>query len=116
MTFPDNFTNKDKIELLERSILVNSIAYYDLDGNLLSDYQYDMNAMQLASLKRESPEDFKSSRYYEYFHDYCSEDDNQHYTSGFDLLRKVEKKDPTLYRHLRIDATLALDLKEKHRG
>lgn len=115
MTFSKPFTPLEKIQLLQRSILVCSFAYYELDGNTLTDYQYDMNAKQLAELRRASPEAYRQSQYYPYFHDFCSEDDNQHYTSGFDLLQKVKKKDPELYRHIWIDAALALELKEEAR-
>lgn len=111
MIFSKPFSDQEKIELLQRSTLVNSIAYYEMDENILSDFQYDANAIQLADLKKNNPGAFRQSRYYEYFHDFCSDDDSQHYVSGFDLIRKIEKKDPTLYCHLRIDATLALDLK-----
>lgn len=105
------FNVVEKIQLLQRSILVNSFAYYELDDNILTDFQYDANARQLDDLRREYPEEFKRSRYYTYFHDYCSADENAHYTSGFDLLNRVKKEDPKLYRYLHIDAALALDLK-----
>ena len=112
MKFNQPFNPTEKIQLLQRSILVNSFAYYELDENLLSDFQYDANARQLAELKRQYPDEFKRSRYYEYFHDYGG-DDGTHYTSGFDLLQKIEKQDPGLYRHIWIDAALASDLKQK---
>ena len=113
MKFHKPFNAVEKIQLLQRSILVNSFAYYELNENILSDFQYDANAQQLADLKRKYPDEFKRSRYYTYFQDYCSGDDNVHYTSGFDLLERVRKQDPELYRHLHIDAAMALDLKSK---
>lgn len=113
MRFNKPFTNVEKIQLLQRSILVNSFAYYILDSNILSDFQYDANAMQLAELKTKHPEEFERSKYYEYFYDYC-QDDEVHYTSGFDLLDRVRKLDADLYRKLHIDAALALDLKQKY--
>lgn len=116
MKFSKPFNPTEKIQLLQRSILVNSFAYYELNGNILSDFQYDANAKQLAELKKEYPEEFERSRYYPYFHDYCSEVDNAHYTSGFDLLERVRKNDPQLYRYLHIDAAMALDLKEKYKN
>ena len=107
------FTIVEKIQLLQRSILVNSFAYYELNENILTDFQYDANALQLAELKENHPEEFKRSKYYGYFHDYCQ--DGTHYTSGFDLLERVKKKDEELYRHIWIDAAWALDLKNKYR-
>lgn len=111
MKFDYPFNPLEKIQLLQRSILVNSFAYYELDGNLLSDFQYDDNAKQLAVLKKEYPKEFKRSRYYDYFHDYCQDD--IHYTSGFDLLERVRKNDENLYRHIWMDAAWALELKNK---
>lgn len=115
MKFNQPFSIVEKIQLLQRSILVNSFAYYELNENILSDFQYDANAMQLADLKREHPEEFKRSRYYEYFKDYCNEANNAHYTSGFDLLERIRKADNDLYRRIWIDANMALDLKNGER-
>jgi hypothetical protein len=114
MKFHEPFTVVEKIQLLQRSILVNSFAYYVLDSNILSDFQYDTNAMQLAEFKKTYPAEFKRSRYYEYFKDYCIDEDNVHFTSGFDLLERVRKSDADLYRYLHMDAALALDLKQKY--
>ena len=111
MKFHYPFNPLEKIQLLQRSILVNSFAYYELDSNLLSDFAYDNNAKQLAELKREYPEEFKRSRYYPYFSDYCSEEDGTTNTSGFDLLERVRVRDKELYRHLHLDAAMALDMK-----
>ena len=108
MKFSQPFTDQDKIQLLERSILVNSFAYYELDQNLLSDYQYDMNTRQLLELKRASPEAFKKSRYYKYF-------DNFESGTGFDLASRL-KKDKRLYKIISHDAHLALKLKKERHG
>ena len=110
MKYHKPFTFSERIQLLERSILVNSFAYYILDDNILSDFQYDDNAKELAELKKEHPEDFKRSRYYEYFKDYCNDEDMV-CTSGFDLLEKVRKADYDLYSRLHEDASMALSLK-----
>ena len=110
MKYNKPFSFAERIQLLERSILVNSFAYYILDDNILNDFQYDDNAKELAELKKARPEDFKRSRYYEYFKDYCN-DDNMVYTSGFDLLERVRKADYDLYSRLHEDASMALRLK-----
>lgn len=67
MIFPETFTDKEKIQLLQRSILVNSYAYYELNENILSDFQYDTNTRQLLELKESAPEAYQKSRYYRYF-------------------------------------------------
>lgn len=107
------FSIVERIQLLQRWILVQSFAYYELNSNIASDYKYDANAQQLAELKKRYPEEFERSRYHLYFHDYCSEEDNVHFTSGFDLLERVRKTDDELYRYIWIDAAMALELKQR---
>lgn len=108
------FTPTEKIQLLQRSILVNSFSYYELNENLLTDFQYDNNAKQLAELKKQYPVEYERSRYQSYFYDYCSEEDNAHYTSGFDLLKRLEVNDKDLYRRIWMDAAWASDLKLRY--
>jgi uncharacterized protein YecE (DUF72 family) len=110
MVFTKSFSVLEQIELLQRSILVNSFAYYELNNNILSDFQYDYNARQLEELAKRCPEEFRQSRYYTYFHDFY--DAGEHATSGFDLLERVRKKDDQLYRHIWMDALMALDQKK----
>lgn len=111
MKFNKPFNIVERIQLLQRSILVNSFAYYELNENILSDFAYDANAMQLEELAKSYPEEFKRSRYYKYFNDFY--DSDEHATSGFDLLERVRKADKDLYRHLHIDAANALEQKHK---
>lgn len=111
MKFHRPFNIVEKIQLLQRSILVQSFAYYELNSNILSDFQYDDNAKQLIELMKEYPEEAERSRYAAYFKDYCP-DDGIHYTSGFDLLERVRKSDNDLYRRVHMDASNALYLKE----
>ena len=103
------FNIVERIQLLQRSILVNSFAYYELNDNILSDFQYDANALQLEELAKNYPEEFGRSRYWHFFNDFY--DTSEHATSGFDLIERVRKRDPELYRYLRIDAANALHLK-----
>ena len=106
MTFKDHFTDKEKIQLLQRSILVNSYAYYELNENILSDYQYDKNTRQLLALKESNPEAYGKSRYNRYF-------DNFESGTGFDLTSRVQKN-RKLYQNIARDAYLALKLKKEH--
>lgn len=106
MKFSKPFTDKEKIQLLQRSILVNSYAYYELDQNLLSDFQYDMNTRQLLELKRTAPEAYRKSRYYRYF-------DNFESGTGFDLTSRV-RKNRKLFQKISRDAHLALELKKEN--
>lgn len=114
MKFNTPFTTIDRIQLLQRWILVQSFAYYELNSNIATDFQYDANARLLEELVKQHPDEFKRSRYYTYFHDFY--DAGEHATSGFDLLERVRKNDKELYRHIWIDAAMALDLKSKRRN
>lgn len=105
MIFSKPFTDLEKIQLLQRSILVNSYCYYELNENILSDYQYDMNTRQLLQLKESNPEAYRKSRYYRYF-------DNFESGTGFDLMYRV-KKNKELYKIITHDGHLALKLKRE---
>ena len=102
------FTDKQKIQLLQRSILVNSYAYYELNENILSDFQYDANTRQLLELKETAPEAYSKSRYRKYF-------DNFESGTGFDLTSRL-KANRQLYQKVSRDAHLALKLKGKMNG
>lgn len=113
MKFRDDiFTVKERIELLERNILVNSYAYYELNENILADYQYDANTVQLEQFIKQFPQEFLKSRYYKYFHDFCSDEDGTHNSTGFDLISRL-KKNRKLYKIISHDAHLALKLKKE---
>ena len=105
MTLQESFNDKEKIQLLQRSILVNSYAYYELNENILEDCQYDANTRMLLSLKKSNPDAFKKSRYYRYF-------DNFESGTGFDLTGRI-KKNKALYNKIARDARLALKLKKE---
>lgn len=107
MKFSKPFSDKEKIQLLQRSILVNSYAYYELDENILSDFQYDANTRQLLELKRANPEAYQNSRYRRYF-------DNFESGTGFDLASRL-RENKKLFNNIARDAHLALkQKKEKH--
>lgn len=117
MKFHKPFNIVEKIQLLQRWILVQSFAYYELNENIASDFKYDENALQLTSLMREYPEEARRSRYHEYFKDYSSSgDEDTHYTSAFDLIERVRKTDYRLYRYLHMDAAMALENNAKFGG
>lgn len=114
MKFHQPYNIVERIQLLQRWILVQSFCYYELNENCASDFDYDANARQLEDLSKEYPEEFKQSRYYAYFQDFF--DSDEHATSGFDLLERIRKRDKQLYRYLHMDAANALDLKRRRGG
>lgn len=99
------YTDKEKIQLLQRSILVDSYVYYELNENLLADSDYDANTRQLLALKKTNPEAWEKSRYRRYFENFES-------GTGFDLMYKV-RKNLNLFRKIVRDGNLALGLKEE---
>lgn len=101
-----NFTDKEKIQLLQRSILVQSYAYYELNANILPDYKYDANTRQLIELKNSAPEAYQKSRYRKYFEDFES-------GTGFDLTGKL-RSNRKLFENVARDAHLALKFKREH--
>lgn len=111
MKYSHPFNTVEKIQLLQRWILVQSFAYYELNDNLATDFQYDANARQLEELVKQHPKEFMQSRYYDYFYDFY--DTDEHATSGFNLLERVRQQDKDLYRHIAIDSCMALDNKRK---
>lgn len=108
MNFPENFTIKDQIQALQRWILVQSFIYYELNENIATDHQYDNNVNLLFSVKKMYPREYADSRYAEIFANY-----EEGCTSGFELIERMQKLDPELYRHVHIDATMALDAQRK---
>lgn len=111
MTFKPEWDAKTRIELLERWVLVQSCAYYEMNENIVSDFDYDANVKFLFELMKDFPDDHHNSRYYLYFSKFepgC--------TSGFELINKVKKQDSTLYGMIFRDAFLALEAKSKHNG
>lgn len=108
------FSIVERIQLLQRWILVQSFAYYELNENIASDFQYDANARQLVELMREYPDEAARSKYHLYFHDYCPATEDAHFTSGFDLIERLRKKDEKgMYRNVWRDAAWALELKSR---
>lgn len=57
-------SNKDKIELLQKWILVHSYLYYELNYSVVSDNKFDKNCVQLMELKIKYPKLWKKSKYY----------------------------------------------------
>lgn len=100
-----SYTDKEKIQLLQRSILVDSYVYYELNENLLADSDYDANTRQLLALKKSNPEAWGKSRYRRYFENFES-------GTGFDLMYKV-RKNPNLFQKIVRDGNLALGLKNE---
>lgn len=80
------WSNKLKIESLQRWIIVHSIIYYELGSSIVSDKVFDANARQLVQMQNDFPKDAKQSQYWYLFYDFDG-------TTGFDLYSRLNKKD-----------------------
>lgn len=79
------WSEKTKIELLQKWILIHSIIYYKLNTTVVSDQVYDNNSKQLVQLKNSNPDDFNNSKWYKQFVNFEG-------STGFDLFAKLNKK------------------------
>lgn len=88
--FPSFFNLLNKIDFLQRKILVNSVAYYEYDESPLTDSFYDGICKQLVILQEEYNKeggDFvKDSRFGYAFHDFDG-------STGFHLYHRLNPRD-----------------------
>lgn len=77
---------KDKIELLERWVLIHSFLYYELDNPIVSDERYDKNSLQLMKMIAKYPKSFRKSRYYYAMKDFDG-------STGFGLVQLLNAED-----------------------
>jgi hypothetical protein len=104
MEFPSPYwSQKTKIELLERWILVHSYLYYDLNKSVASDHVFDKNSSQLVSFIIAFPEAFKESRYYYAMKDFDG-------STGFGY---VQNLDPSHFEIVSRDAQTLLNLRKE---
>lgn len=64
------WSDKQKINWLERYIIIHSILYYELHENIIEDFQYDKAGKQLLKLKKKIGNEFKETEYYYVFRDF----------------------------------------------
>ena len=104
MKFAEGMTTKEKIEALERQILVHSMLYYHMDENVISDKRYDKMSRLLASkIEKLGPKKIASTQYGYVFSDFDG-------TTGFDLISRLTKDDRKRIRQI---ATYVLRLYRK---
>lgn len=75
-TFPRKWTIIDKVEFLQRKVLINSIIYYNRDTSLMPDYKFDELCKQLVELQKQV--DVEDTMYGYVFYDFVG-------NTGFDL-------------------------------
>lgn len=60
---------QERIDFLQRYIIVHSYIYYELNKNIISDREYDIKARELSAYRTDYPELWKNSEYYQQFGD-----------------------------------------------
>lgn len=60
-------SKQEKLDWLQRYIIVHSYLYYEKDTNVISDREYDRRAKNLAKIREKYPELWKNSEYYKQF-------------------------------------------------
>lgn len=80
------WNEKTKIEYIQRRILVYSIAYYELNNNIVSDKYYDELSKQLVVLQNKNKSVVKETQYGYVFQDFDG-------STGFDLYHKLNDSD-----------------------
>lgn len=88
----DLISVQDRIDFLQRFIIVHSYIYYELNNNVISDKYYDEKAKELTKLKTEYPELWKQSMYYEQF------GDNYNGATGFTLYHDLNDHQKEIIR------------------
>lgn len=81
-----NLTRAEKLELLQRWIIVQSILYYEMNVNLVTDAVFDANCRQLVRGMEKSHKSLKKTSYYYCMHDFDG-------ATGFDLYHKLNEHD-----------------------
>lgn len=84
---------QDRIDFLQRYIIVHSYIYYELNNNVISDKQYDAKSKELVRCKNEYPELWKSSMYYKQFADYSG-------VTGFTLYYELDPHQQEIIRSI----------------
>ena len=86
--FPVYWTDKLKIDFLQRVILIHSYLYYEADNSVWSDKQYDEVAKQLTNIQNKHTKSWiKQNTQCGYcFYDFDG-------TTGFDLWGRMNEKD-----------------------
>ena len=82
--FPRRWDKITCINYLQRKIILNAIAYYELDTSPLSDKEYDELSRQLVELQKDV--DINDTQYGYIMQDFDG-------TTGFDLYSRLNDKD-----------------------
>lgn len=87
MVFPEGMKTKQKIEFVQRYILVHSMLYYEMNTSVISDKKFDKVCRLLVNKQEKLSEERLNSTQYGYvFYDFDG-------STGFDLVSRLKKSD-----------------------
>ncbi len=87
MKFKPGMTEKEKVEALERIIILHSIIYYEKDESVISDKKFDKLAKLLArKIQQHGEKRIRKTQYGYVFYDFDG-------TTGFDLTSRLNDSD-----------------------
>lgn len=106
MRFGNPYWSKiDRVNMLQRWIIVHSILYYEMDASFVPDHVYDANARQLVDeMSSMTLGEKKKSRLWYAFKDYDG-------STGFHLYSRLTTQDKDLLMN---DAKFALRMLKKY--
>lgn len=87
MIFADIYlSDREKMDLLSRWIIINSIIYYELDSSVVSDDRFNSNSIQLMDMIKTDKAIFCATRWHYIMKDFDG-------CTGFDLYNRLNKTD-----------------------
>ena len=92
--FPRRWDKVTCINFLQRKIILNAIAYYELDSPKLSDREYDELSRQLAELQKDI--DIQQTQYGYVMYDFDG-------TTGFDLYHRLSLSDKKYFMNIALN-------------
>lgn len=94
MKFKPGMTEKEKVEALERIIILHSIIYYELSESVISDQKFDKLARLLArKIQKHGEKRIRKTQYGYVLYDFDG-------TTGFDIMGRLNKKDKKFLTNL----------------
>lgn len=85
---------QDRIDFLQRYIIVHSYIYYELNDNYISDKEYDAKSKELTRYKNEYPDEWEKSMYYQQF------GDEYNGSTGFTLYHDLDNHQKEIIRSI----------------
>jgi len=108
MKFMPGMTEKEKVEALERIIIVHSIIYYELNSSVISDQKFDKLARLLAKkIQKHGEKRIRKTQYGYVLYDFDG-------TTGFDIMGRLNEKDKSYLTNLAEHVLLAAEEEVKY--